>query len=102
MTVPTTVAEGEASPRAACWCCGSVEPAERLVRLGNHPEVAVCLRCAHFLSKQASGVEDRDRVGLGVAVRNRLRAGRRAVMDRGWHRHPALGRPLRWLGRHLP
>ena len=33
-----------------------------------------------------------------VAARHPLRV----VIDRNWHRHPALGRPLRWLGKHSP
>jgi hypothetical protein len=102
MAEPRTTVDDDAARRTECWCCGCLEPPARMVSLGNHPEVTVCLRCAHFLHQQARDVEDRDRVGLGVAVRDRLRAGRRIVMDRGWHRSPVVGRLLRRLGRHLP
>jgi hypothetical protein len=73
-----------------------------LVHLGNHPEVAVCTRCAHSLSKWAWELEDRDRTGIAVAVRNRLRQARRAVMRRGWQQSRLIGAPLRRLGRFLP
>lgn len=43
---------------AECWCCGHDYSAERLVHLGSHPEVGVCLRCAHFLHRQAGQRED--------------------------------------------
>jgi hypothetical protein len=72
------------------------------VRLGNHPEVAVCLRCAHWLSRRAREVEDRSRSGPGVAWRNVVRRVRAEVMRRGWQGRPFIGGPLRWLGRRLP
>jgi hypothetical protein len=34
--------------------------------------------------------------------RDWLRAGRRTVMRREWHRKPVVGPILRWLGRHTP
>jgi hypothetical protein len=83
-----------------CWCCGT--PAQPGVRLGNHPEVVVCLRCARWLSKQAGAVEDGARSSPAAAARNALRAARGYVVRHGWHRHRAVGRPLRWLGRWLP
>jgi hypothetical protein len=73
-----------------------------MVHLEKHPEVAVCLRCAHFLHQQAWQLEDAGKPSVTARLRDRLRSARRAVMARGWHAHPVLGRPLRWLGRHLP
>ena len=47
-----------------CWCCGVIEDPTRLVRLGNHPEVAFALfRCAHSVSKWAWEIEDQSRLG---------------------------------------
>ena len=36
-----TAVEEEFPGRSKCWCCGGVEELERLVHLGNHPEVAI-------------------------------------------------------------
>ena len=88
--------------RAACWCCGAWQPPRRLVHLGKHPEVVVCLRCAHSLSKRARQIEDQDRTGLSVQVRDRMRQLREVVIRQGWHHHKIVGRPLRWLGRFTP
>jgi hypothetical protein len=87
---------------AECWCCGRPYPSERLVHLGNHPEVAVCLGCAHVLHQQAAQREDALRPSIPSRARDGLRWGRRVVMDRRWHQRPLIGRPLRWLGRRLP
>jgi hypothetical protein len=85
-----------------CWCCTSREADDRMVHLGTHPEVAVCVRCAHSLSKWAWEVEDRDKTGPGVAARNGFRKIRARVIRRGWHRSPVFGRWIRWVGKHLP
>jgi hypothetical protein len=85
-----------------CWCCGRRYPSEQLVRLGSHPEVAVCFACAHFLHQQAGQREDALRPSIAGRLRDGLRRGRRVVIERQWHRRPLIGRPLRWLGRHLP
>jgi hypothetical protein len=85
-----------------CWCCGQRYPNEQPVRLGSHPEVAVCLRCAHFLHQQAMQREDALRPSTASRLRDGLRWGRRVVMDHHWHQRPVIGRPLRWLGRYLP
>jgi hypothetical protein len=97
----TTIGETP-SGRSECWCCGLVRPPEQMVQLSNHPEVALCLRCAHFVHKQAWAIEDQARTGPVVRARDRFRRLRRNVVDRGWHHSRLLGRPLRWLGRHLP
>jgi hypothetical protein len=87
---------------AECWCCGHDYSAERLVHLGSHPEVGVCLRCAHFLHHQAGQREDALRPSIASRLRDGLRWGRRVVMERGWHQRAVIGRPLRWLGQRLP
>jgi hypothetical protein len=68
-----------------------------LVRLGSHPEVGVCLRCAHFLHQQAGQREDVLRPSIAGRLRDGLRWGRRLVMQHGWHQRPVIGRPLRWV-----
>ena len=73
-----------------------------MVHLGNHPEVALCLRCARWAAKQGKQIEDRTRTGPLVRVRDRLRLARQKVIQRGWHRNRWLGGALRWLGRRLP
>lgn len=89
-----------AGPR--CWCCGEPVDPGRTVRLGQHPEVRLCLRCAHFVHQRAREIEDEDRRGPAVLVRDGLRRARAGVIRRGWHRSRLLGPGLRWLGRHLP
>jgi hypothetical protein len=48
---------------------------EPMVHLGAHPEVAVCLRCAHSLSKWAWEIADESKSGIAVKTRDALRAG---------------------------
>jgi hypothetical protein len=86
----------------ACWCCGRSRPESGVVRLGGHPEVAVCLSCAHFLHRQARGREDALRPSPAGRVRDGMRAGRRLVIQRGWQHKPLIGPVLRWLGGRLP
>ena len=111
MTEATTTPAAEPAGAAAdtsggaeteCWCCGRQYAEEGLVRLGNHPEVSVCLACAHYLHQQARQREDRLRPSIAARGRDALRWGRRMVMDRRLHQRPLIGRPLRWLGRRLP
>ena len=85
-----------------CWCCGRPHPARELVRLGSHPEVAVCLECAHFLHRRARRQQDETHPSAGSRLRRASESARSAVVERGWHRHPLIGGPLRWFGRHLP
>jgi len=73
-----------------------------MVHLGNHPEVALCVRCARWAAKQAGEVEDRDRRSPLAAARNGLRRVRRGVVDRGWQQNRFVGVLLRRLGRLLP
>jgi ribosome-binding protein aMBF1 (putative translation factor) len=98
----TQPAVEESGDRISCWCCGQEQPEASVVRLGNHPEVAVCLRCAHFLHQQARGREDAQRASPAARARDALRTVRRAVIRRGWHRKAFIGPLLRRLGRHTP
>jgi hypothetical protein len=97
-----TAIEDVEAAHGECWCCGCAGDVDRMVHLGNHPEVTLCLRCAHWASKQAAGLEDRDRSGPLPIVRDVLRTARRQVIDHGLHRNPIIGAPLRWLGKRLP
>ncbi len=101
MTI-TALAVEEPLRRSECWCCGKIERSEKLVHLGNHPEVAICVQCAYLLKKTARDITDQSRTGPVVRIRDRLRRLRRTVMDRGWHNRRLIGRPLRWLERYLP
>src|SRR5579875_2956061 len=56
----TTMTTG-VSEQVDCWCCDVPVEADRAVRLGDHPEVVVCTRCAHSLHVRAGEVEDRSR-----------------------------------------
>lgn len=100
-TAASTVDGGDAG-KVACWCCAWTGPEPGVIRLGNHPEVAVCLRCAHYLHQQARTREDAARPSPAARVRDGLRAGRQLVMRRGWHQKPVIGPALRWLGPRLP
>ena len=90
--------EGDVS----CWCCGATDLADRTVQLGNHPEVHLCLGCAHFVHKQAWAIEDHGRRGPAAFARDRFRSLRAGVIHRGWHQNRIIGGTLRWLGKHLP
>jgi hypothetical protein len=102
VTTAAAGTESDAAKPPKCWCCNGVYPEAELVRLGSHPEVGVCLRCAHFLHRQARGRADSLRPSPAARLRGHLRSARRVVMRRRWHQKPIIGRPLRWLGRHLP
>jgi hypothetical protein len=104
MTAQTAAATagGESTGPLQCWCCGQRRDEADVVRLGDHPEVAVCLGCAHFLHQQARGREDAARPSPAARVRDGLRAGRRLVMRRGWQHKLVIGPVLRRLGRRLP
>ena len=103
MDTPLATAQGRPDPPPGqCWCCGSIDAPDRMVHLGNHPEVATCRPCARWAAKEAWEIEDRAKTGPLVTLRDRFRKLRRGVIDRSWHRHPVLGRPLRWLGNLSP
>jgi hypothetical protein len=85
---------------AACWCCGGSFPEDRLVRLGDRPEVAVCFACAGYLNRRAR--ESQPTSSANRRLRALAEATRRMVTNRGWHRAPVIGRALRWLDDRSP
>ena len=85
-----------------CWCCDTVDAPDRMVQLGNHPEVHLCLQCAHYVHQQAWVIEDEGKRGPSAFVRDRFRNMRAEVIRRGWHRNRFVGGKLRWLGKYLP
>jgi ribosome-binding protein aMBF1 (putative translation factor) len=103
MTAQTALSEpGGSDGLVRCWCCGRLHRAEDVVHLGEHPEVAVCLRCAHFLHHQSRAREDARRPSPATRARDVLRAGRRLVIRRNWQHTPVIGPVLRRLGPRLP
>jgi hypothetical protein len=101
MATPTAVDDADMKP-SECWCCGATGDSARMVHLGNHPEVALCTRCARWAAKQAWEIDDRLDTGPLVLLRERLRATRRRIVSRGWQHNRLLGGPLRWIGKRLP
>ncbi|WP_377645418.1 hypothetical protein [Oryzobacter terrae] len=99
---PGIAVERHEDGRVHCWCCGTVDAPARMVHLGNHPEVHLCLGCAHFVHQQAWEIEDGAKRGPSAVVRDRFRNLRAAVIRRGWHRNRFIGDKLRWLGKYLP
>jgi hypothetical protein len=104
MTADSTITANGADDEGdvACWCCDASDVADRMVQLGNHPEVHLCLRCAHFVHQQAWEIEDDTKRGSAAFVRERFRSLRALVMRHGWHQNRIIGGTLRWLGKHLP
>ncbi len=99
---PAAVADSVDEGMLRCWCCGQQRPADQVVHLGSHPEVAVCLGCAHFLHQRARARADDLHPSLAGRGRDVLRTGRELVVRRGWQHAPGVGRVLRWAGRRLP
>jgi hypothetical protein len=95
-------AQQDAPAEAVCWCCGNPFPDQDLVRLGQHPEVGVCFRCARWLDRRAVQRRDERRPTVGGHVRGGVRGIREAVIRRGWHRRAVIGPLLRRLNRRLP
>jgi hypothetical protein len=98
----THTAVGAFDGAGTSWCCGHVLHLGHVVSLGNHPEVELCLPCAHMLHRQANAREDAMRASPGTRIRDRMRATRNRVIQRQWHQKPIIGPTLRWLGRHTP
>ena len=94
--------QNESSDQHSCWCCGQEQAAEDILHLGEHPEVEVCLPCAHFLHQQARGREDAQTRSPTARVRDGMRSLRELVMRYGLHHKPVIGPVLRWLGPRVP
>ncbi|HVQ93637.1 MAG TPA: hypothetical protein VMU51_21550 [Mycobacteriales bacterium] len=97
-----TASETMEALAAECWCCGATFAEPDLVRLGQHPEVGICLGCAQYLYRRRTERLDHTKPSLAAEVRNMIRAVRAAVVARGWADRPVLGRILRRIDRHLP
>jgi hypothetical protein len=102
MSRTRTAVEDADANRSECWCCGAITAPTRVVHLGNHPEVALCIRCAHSVSKWAWEIEDQSKTGPLVMARDRFRMLRRDVIRRGWQHNAVFGGPIRWIGKRLP
>lgn len=101
MSTHTAVEDAHMDP-SQCWCCDAIEDPARMVHLGNHPEVALCLGCARWAAKEAGDIEDQGNTGLAVRARHLVRAARHGVVSKGWHRNRLIGGPLRWIGKWVP
>lgn len=76
----TAIGSDELEPPGApgCWCCGDQTVQASLVRLGEHPEVAVCFRCVRVLARRKRQIERATRkapAGWPLWRRARYRAG---------------------------
>ncbi|RZU13904.1 hypothetical protein EV645_4761 [Kribbella rubisoli] len=89
-------------PAPLCWCCGNQFEEHDLLRLGSHPEAAVCFNCARFLHRRAVGQEDQRRTTLAGRIRTGITGVREWIIAHNWHRLPLLGSLLQRLDRHLP
>lgn len=94
--------EEERASGTGCWCCGGGYPEAELVRLGQHPEVGVCLRCARWLQPGAVQRHDEQHPSPAGRLRGGIQGVRAAVIRKSWHRRGVLGTALRWIDRHLP
>jgi len=68
-----------------CWCCDREYDERELVRLGAHPEVAICLRCTLDLKQRAGQREDELRPTPAARLRIRVRRLRGWVIAHDWH-----------------
>jgi hypothetical protein len=106
---PDVASHGGTGPADAreptqCWCCGRPFAEDHLVRLGAHPEVALCLQCSKFVSRRAKERADAlsgDR-SPGALARALVHSGRDVVVSHGWQRGRVSGPVLRFVGRFLP
>ncbi|MGH3823192.1 MAG: hypothetical protein ACRDRA_10220 [Pseudonocardiaceae bacterium] len=85
-----------------CWCCGKIFGEDKLVRLGEHPEVGVCLQCATWLKRRAIAHHHKQHPSPSGRLLSAIDTVRNKVIKRGWHDHPRLGPLLRGINRYLP
>lgn len=72
------------------------------MRLGNHPEVALCHRCARWAHRRASERADAEHASIGAPLRSVVRAVRAKVVANDLHNRPVIGQLLRGIDRFLP
>jgi len=94
--------ERERAAETRCWCCGTGYPEAELVRLGQHPEVGVCLGCARWLRRRAVQRYDERHPSPAARLRAGVDAVRTTVIRKGWHERGVVGAALRWIDRRLP
>lgn len=94
-------AQAQHGPAAipTCWCCGRLYHEASLTRLGQHPEVGVCLGCAVFLKRRATAQRDTGNRSPAAWARGAVDTVREAVISRGWHEHGPLAALLRRIDR---
>lgn len=85
-----------------CWCCDSEYDELNLVRLRARPDVGICLGCARDLQVRAAERHDQLNPSWAGRLRSGIRQTREAVISRGWHDRPLIGRILRAIDRFLP
>lgn len=88
--------------RVACWCCGEQQDEATVVRLGDHPEVVLCLRCAHVVHRRARAVEDAGVRTMTTRARAVVRTAESFVVRHDLQHQAMIGPLLRWLGPRLP
>ncbi len=98
----TTRIEVGARDSMSCWCCGEPQNGASVVSLGMHPEVTICLGCAHFLDLKAKQRADELNPSPASRLRNVARGGRNLVIRKHWHEKPGIGPVLRWVGKRTP
>jgi ribosome-binding protein aMBF1 (putative translation factor) len=100
--VASPLTQNESADRNSCWCCGQEQTSKDMVHLRDHPEVEVCLRCAHYLHQQARGREDAQTRSPQARVRDGMRSVRGLMMRYDLQHKPVIGSILRWLGPRVP
>ncbi len=98
----TTHAQPEPPAVPSCWCCAHPYPEEQLTRLGEHPEVGICLGCAVLLKRRATARRDALHPTPASRVRGAIHSVCSAVIHRGWHEPGPLGALLHSIDRYLP
>lgn len=98
----TVQPEQDRASEPSCWCCGTEYPETELVRLGQHPEIGVCLGCARWLQRRAVQRYDEQHPSPMARLRSGINAVRAALIRKGWHERGVIGAVLRWLDRRLP
>jgi hypothetical protein len=94
--------EQEVAEQPRCWCCGTPFDDTDLTRLGDHPEVAVCSGCAHWLWRRARSQQAGGGVTPGAIARRAFHLARAGVVRVGMPDWPVVGPILRGLDRYLP
>lgn len=98
----TTPARQKPTTPTGCWCCGGDFPEDELVRLGEHPEVGLCLSCANWVKRRAVARHHEQHPSLPGHLRSGVHVVRNKVIEHGWHERGRFGALLRRIDRYLP